>query len=141
MVCGKEVTSELVVSGSDAPPVLDAAEVVLDLMSAPVDALGAIGLLGGGAPAGDDGQRTFVGDLLPHFGAVVGLVGGDRQRLAWSIQDLLDDLTVMDLPARERKVQRPALAVDDRVDFRRPAATADADGLILLPPFAPLAAR
>jgi hypothetical protein len=110
-------------------------------MSATVDALWAIGLLGGGAAAGDNRQGAFVGDLLPDLCAVVGLVGGDGQRWPGNVQDLLDDLTVMNLPAREREVQRPAFAIDDRVDFRRPAATADADGLILLPPFAPLAAR
>ena len=110
-------------------------------MSAPVDGLWAIGLLGSVAAAGDDGDRAFVGDLLAHFDAVVGLVGGDRQRRSGSIRDLLDDLTVMNLPTRECEVQRPAFAIDNRVDFRRPAAAADADGLILLPPFAPLAAR
>jgi hypothetical protein len=110
-------------------------------VSAAVDALWAIGLFGRVAAAGDDGQGAFVGDLPPHLGAVVGLVGGDGQGRPGSVQDLLDDLTVMDVPAREREVQWPPFAVDDRVDFRRPAATADADRLILLPPFAPLAAR
>ena len=137
----KEVPGELVEASCDPAPIFDAAEVVLDLMSAPVDALWAIGLLGSVAAAGDDGHRAFVGDLLPHFDAVVGLVGGDHQRRSGRIQDLLDDLTVMNLSTREREVQRPAFAIDDRVDFRRPAAAADADGLILLPPFAPLAAR
>ena len=79
--------------------------------------------------------------MLPNLDAVVGLVGGDRQRRLGSIEDLLDDLAVMDLPAGEREVQRPTLAIDDRVDLCRPAAAADADRLILLPPFAPLAAR
>lgn len=110
-------------------------------MSAAVDTVGTIGFLGGVAAAGDDGQGAFVGDLLPHSDAVVGLVSGNRQRRSGGIQDLLDNLTVMNLPAREREVQRPTFAIDDRVDFRRPAAAADTDGLILLPPFAPLAAR
>jgi hypothetical protein len=47
----------------------------------------------------------------------------------------------MDLSARHREVQWAALAVDDRVDFRGPTAATDADRLLLLPPFAPLAAR
>ena len=138
---GQEVPGELVVSGGDAAPVLDATEVVLDLMASSVDALWAIGVPGGVAAAGNDGQGAFVGDLLAHFFAVVGLVGGDGQRRPGSVQNLRNDLTVMDLPAGEDEVQRPAFAVDKRVDFRRSPATADADGLIFLPPFAPLAAR
>ena len=47
----------------------------------------------------------------------------------------------MDLSARHREAQRPAFAVDNGVDFRGSAAPADTDRLILLPPFAPLAAR
>jgi hypothetical protein len=47
----------------------------------------------------------------------------------------------MNLPARHDEVQRAALAVNSRVDLGRSAATADADRLIFLPPFAPLAAR
>ena len=47
----------------------------------------------------------------------------------------------MDLSARHGEVQRPTFAVDNRVDFRGPTAPADADRLIFLPPFPPLAAR
>jgi hypothetical protein len=47
----------------------------------------------------------------------------------------------MDLSARYREAQRPAFAVDNRVDFRGSAAPTDTDRLIFLPPFAPLAAR
>jgi len=141
VVCGKEVSGELVVSGRKAPAILDAAEIVLDLVPASVDALGTIGFFGGVAAAGDNRHGAFVGDLATNFVAVIGLVGGDGQRRPGGVQNVFDDLTVMDLPARQREVQRAALAVDGRVDLRRPAATADADRLVLLPPFAPLAAR
>jgi len=47
----------------------------------------------------------------------------------------------MDLAARHREVQRATLTVDDGVDFRGATAATDADRLLLLPPFAPLAAR
>ena len=89
----------------------------------------------------DDRQGAFVLDLLPHFLAVVGLVGRDSQRRPRRGQDLFDDLAVMDLSARHREAQWPAFAVDNRVDFRGSAAPADTDRLIFLPPFAPLAAR
>ena len=110
-------------------------------MATPVDALGAIGLLGSVVPAGNDRQRAFVLDLLAHFLAVIGLVGGDGERRSGGVENLFDDLAVMDLAARQYEVQRPAFAIYDRVDLGRSAAPADADRLILLPPFAPLAAR
>jgi hypothetical protein len=47
----------------------------------------------------------------------------------------------MNLSAGDREAQRSTFAVDDRMDFRGPATPADADRLIFLPPFAPLAAR
>ena len=42
----------------------------------------------------------------------------------------------MDMSARQSEVQRPAFAVDCGMDFCGSAATADADRLIFLPPFA-----
>jgi len=107
----------------------------------PVDALGAVGLLGSVAAAGDDGKSAFVLDLLADFFAVVGLVGGDGERRSGGVENLFDDLAVMDLAARQYEVQWPAFAIDDRMDLGRAATPADADRLILLPPFAPLAAR
>lgn len=106
-----------------------------------IDALGTIGFLGSVAAARDDGQGAFVHDLLAHLLAVIGLVGRDGERWFGCVQHFADDLAVMDLSARHDEVQRPAFAVDQRVDFRGPAAAADADRLIFLPPFAPLAAR
>lgn len=50
---GKKVSGELVVSGSNTPPILDAAE-VFDIVPAPVDALDTVGFLRGIAAAGDE---------------------------------------------------------------------------------------
>jgi hypothetical protein len=110
-------------------------------VTAPVDALGTVGFLGGGAAAGNDGKRPFIFDLLAHFLAVVSLISGNGERWIWRVQNLFDNLAVMDLATGHDEVQRTAFAVDDRVDFRTAPAPADADGLILFPPFAPLAAR
>lgn len=134
MVCGEEVSSELVVAGCDAPPILDAAEVVLDLVAPPVNALGTTGFLAGRASAGNDGQSAFILDLLTDLLAVISLVGGNGERRPGRVQHLCDDLAVMDLSARDDEVQRTAFAVDDGVDFRAPPTPADADGLIFLPP-------
>jgi len=137
----QEVAGELVIAGGDAPPVFDAAEEVLDFVAPPVKALGTIGFLEGGAAVRNDRQSTFVSDLLAYSCTVVGLVGGNRERRSRCDQHLFDDLAVVHLSASHREVERPTLAVDDRVDFRGSTAPADADRLIFLPPFAPLAAR
>ncbi len=110
-------------------------------MASPVEPLGTIGFLGGIAAAWDNRQSAFVLDLLAHMLAVVGFVGGDSEGRLWRIEHVSNDLTVMDLATGYGEVQWPAFAVDDGVDFRRAAAATDADRLILLPPFAPLAAR
>ena len=110
-------------------------------MTAPIDALGAIGFLGGVGAIGDDGQGAFIPDLLTDLLAVVSLVGGDGKRWLGRVQHFFDDLAVVDLSACHDEVERAAFGVDDGVDFRAPPAAADADRLIFLPPFAPLAAR
>ncbi len=110
-------------------------------MSPSVKALRTIGFFGRIAAAGDDWQSPLILDLLAHFVAVVSFVGGNGQWRSGSVEYVANDLAVMDLAACHREVQWATLAVDDSVDFRGAAATADADRLILLPPFAPLAAR
>ena len=73
------------------------------------------------------------------FFAIVGFVTGDSERRPWRFQHIFDDLAVVDVPTRHDEVERTAFAVDKRVDFGRAAAATDTDGLIFLPPFAPLA--
>jgi hypothetical protein len=141
MGCSQKIRGEFVEARRDASPVLDAAEVVFDLMPAAVEAFRTIGFLAGVSAARNDRQGAVVLDRLADLLAVVGFVGGDGERRARRIEHLIDDLTVVDLPARDDEVQRSAPAIDDRVDFRAPAAAADTDRLIFLPPFAPLAAR
>ena len=110
-------------------------------MATPINSLGTVSLFDRGAATWNDRQGPFVLDLLANLLAVIGFIGGNGIRCARCFQNLLDDLAVVNIAAGEDEVQRTALAVDNRVDFRAPAAPADADRLILLPPFAPLAAR
>ena len=141
MVCGEEVAGELVEPGCDASPVFAAAEVVLDPVSAAVDASGTPRFTHGIVSAGDDGQRAVVADVPSDTVAVVGFVGGHRQCWLWSVKQRLNHLAVMHLATGEDEVQRPAFAVNAGMDLGAPTAAADADVLCLLPPFAPLAAR
>ena len=125
----------------DAPPILDAAEEIFDFVPPSVKAPGTIGFLSGVAAVGDDRHSPFIPDLLAHFCAVVSLVRGNSQRRSGRDENIFDDLTVMDLSAGHGEAEWPTFAIDCGVDFRGSAASADADRLIFLPPFAPLAAR
>ena len=104
MNSGEEISCEFVVSRGDAPPVLDTAEVIFDFVAPSVKALGTIGFLGGIAAARDDRQGAFILDLLPHFLAVVGLVGGNGQWRSGRVENLGNDLAVVDLAARHHEV-------------------------------------
>ena len=137
----QKVSGKLVVARRDTPPVLDATEVVLDGVAPPIKAFGTIGFLGGIAAARDDRQGTFIFDLLTDLLAVVGFVSRDGEWRLGSIKNVTDHLAVVNLAARHRKVQRPPLTIDDGMDFRGATTATDTDRLVLLPPFAPLAAR
>src|SRR5262245_3193185 len=130
---GKEISSQFVVAGGDAPPILDTTEEVFDLVPLPIETLRTIGLFDRVAAVRDDRQSPFVLDLLTRCLTVVGLVGGDDERRSRRIQDFFDDLAVMDLSTSDGEVQWSAFAIDDRMDFRGPPTTADANRLIFLP--------
>ena len=100
----EEVPGELVITGGDAPPVFNAAEVILNLVAAPIKSLRAIRLGGGVAAARDDRQGAFILDLLTNLFAVVGFVGGDGQRQFWRVEYVANDLTVVDLPTGHHKI-------------------------------------
>src|SRR6185437_16008764 len=105
-------------------------------MPAAIDAPWTPRLFDGVAFPGNDRHRTVILDVLPDFLAVVRLVRGHRQWRPGRCQDLPGSLAVVHLASREDEVQRPAFAIDRRMDFRAPPTTADADRLIFLPPFA-----
>src|SRR5207248_1059136 len=89
-----------------------------------------IGLFDRVATVWDDRQSPFVLDLLTRCLTILGLVGGHDERRSRRIQDFFDDLAVVDLPASDAEVQWSTLAIDDRMDFRGPPTTADANRLI-----------
>jgi hypothetical protein len=55
--------------------------------------------------------------LLARGLAVIGLVGGHGQRRLGYLQEFTHDLIVMHLAAGYDEVKRPALAVNERMDF------------------------
>jgi hypothetical protein len=129
-----EIAGKFVVSCGDAPPILNATEVVLDGVAPFVKTLEVIRLLCGIVSARNNRQGAFVLNLLPHFLAVVGLVGRDGEWRIGSVEDLANGLAILNLAACDGEVQWTALIVDDGMDFCGATAATNADRLILLPP-------
>jgi hypothetical protein len=66
----------------------------------------------------DDQQSAFFPDLLLHFFAALGLVCRDGQLRSGLVQYLFEALTVVRLSACYPEAQRPAFAINNRLDFR-----------------------
>ncbi len=141
MNSGQEIPGELVVSGGDAPEVLESAKAALDDISAFVGAfveamddhtVGLVGDNGLGAAPNDFATKViavipFVGEECAHGRRAGQNIGrrGDIGILAWG--QMQDDW--------------PAERIAQRMDFCRAASARAADCLILLPPFPPEAHR
>lgn len=141
MNSGQEIPGELVVSGGDAPEVLEPAKATLDDISAFVgafvegmddDTVGLVGDNGLGAAPNDFATKViavipFVGEECAHGRRARQNIGrrGDNGILTWG--QMQDDW--------------PAERIAQRMDFYRPASARAADCLIVLPPFPPEAHR
>ena len=141
MNSGQEIPSELVVSGGDAPEVLEPAEAALDNISAFVgtfveamddDTVGFIGDYGLGAAANDFGTKAV---------AIIALVGDERAHGWGERQNIGRSSDIGILAWGQMKDDRPAERIAQRMDFCRAASARAADGLIVLPPFPPEAQR
>ena len=141
MNSSQEIPGELVVSGGDAPEVLEPAKAALDDISAFVgafveamddDTIGFVGDYGLGAAANDFPAKVVA--VIPFVSEERAHGRGERQNigrrrdigiLAWGqVQD-----------------DRPAERIAQRMDFCRAASARAADCLIVLPPFPPEAQR
>lgn len=60
---------------------------------------------------GNDGQGRFIGNLLADFGAAIGFVGNDGQRLLLPIQKRVHHLAVVQLATADFEAQGPAFFV------------------------------
>ena len=141
MNSGQEIPSELVVSGGDAPEVLEPAKAAFDDISAFVgtfveamddDTVGFIGNDGLGAVTGDFGAKVVT--VVP-FVCEKGAHGWrERQNIGRS-----SDVGI--LTWGQMQNDRSAERIAQRMDFCRTASPRAADCLIVLPPFPPEAHR
>ena len=141
MNSGQEIPSELVVSGGDAPEVLEPAEAALDDVSAFVgtfveamddDPVGFIGDYGLGAATGDFGAKVV---------AIIAFVGEERAHGWGERQNIGRSSDVGILTWGQMQDDRSAERIAQRMDFCRTASPRAADCLIVLPPFPPEAHR
>lgn len=138
---GQEVVGPFVVSGCDAPEVLDAAEHPFDGVAAPIGN----GVLGVGMFARrvgrDDGFAASFGEPVAQLAGVVGAVGQELARRRHNPEQRRSSDEVMGVPSRQNQGSGPAQVVGQGVNLRRPTAPGGSDGVFEGPPFAPAAER
>jgi hypothetical protein len=134
MNSGQEIPCELVVSGSDAPEVLEPAEAAFDDISAFVGALieamddDTVGFVG------DDGSGAAMNDFAAKVVAIIPFVGEERAHGRRQRQNVRRRRDIRILALGEMQDDRPAERIAQRMDFCRAASARAADGLIVLPP-------
>jgi hypothetical protein len=119
---GGIVGSELVVAGREAAPVLEAAEGALDQVAQPIGER--IEGLAADAPriVGNHRKRA-AGDQEATEGiAVIGSIGSAEPGCGEGLEQGRRERQVVPLPGAQRERERSAAAIDNGVDFGRPAA-------------------
>ena len=141
MNSGQEIPGELVVSGGDAPEVLEPAKAALDDISTFVgafveamndDSVGFVGDYGLGAAANDFAAKAV---------AVIPFVSEERAHGRRERQNIGRRRDIGILTWGQMQDDRSAERIAQRVDFCRAASARAADCLIVLPPFPPEAHR
>ena len=141
MNSGQEIPGELVVSGGDAPEVLEPAKAALDDISALVGAFveamdnDAVGFVG------NDRLGSAAHDFAAKVVAVIPFVGEERAHGRRERQNIGRGCNIGILAWGQMQDDRPAERIAQRMDFCRAASTRAADGLVVLPPFPPEAHR
>jgi len=135
---GQEADGPTVIACGEAPEVLEPVDASLDLVPHFVDPLVMADQLLAGPVRGDDGLRPLGLDESAQGVAVIGLVGKDVSRRdaleqGWSGGD------VALLARRDHDLERPAPAIDDKVDLCCQASSGAPQRLIPRPPFPPAA--
>ena len=141
MNSSQEIPGELIISGSDAPEVLEPAKAALDDISAFVGAF---------IEAMDDDAVGFVGDyrlsaatndFTAKVVAIIPFVSEERAHGRRERQNIGRRRDIGILAWGQMQDDRPAERIAQRMDFCRAASARAADCLIVLPPFPPEAHR
>lgn len=138
---GEVVAGELVIAGGYGTEVLETAEGALDDVARAVGGVFEGEAVHSVALVGDDGRGALVGEATAEGIAIVGTVGeqspggsgGSNQPERGNNVGCLADGQVEDV--------RPGLLVGEEVNLGRAPTARAADGLTMLPPFAPAAER
>ena len=137
----QEIAGELVVSGSDAPEVLEPAKASLDDISAFVGAFveamddDTVGFVG------DDGFGAATNDFAAKVIAVIPFIGEECAHGRRDRQNIGRRHDIGILAWGQMQDDGPAERIAQRMDFCRAASARAADCLIVLPPFPPEAHR
>ena len=141
MNSSQEIPGELIVSGSDAPEVLDPAKAALDDISAFVGAFveamddNTVGFIG------DDRLSAATNDFAAKIVAVIPFVSEERAHGRSERQNVGRRRDIGILAWGQMQDDRPAERIAQRMDFCGAASARAADCLIVLPPFPPEAHR
>jgi len=116
--------AELVVAGGDAPELFELIEEALDIVALAVECLLPTKALFATDHVGNVGDCAAILDVASQAIGVVCLVGDDDGTAGKIGQEWFSARQIMRLSGRNQELERPALAIDPRVDFRgEPAAT------------------
>ena len=138
---GGIIPGEFVVSGGDATPVLEVGERPLDDIAPLVGVLIERMQVFPSWILFDYRCRATIGEERAKRIAVVGGITQQGLCRRQRFDQCGRRLDVMAVAAGQVECDDPAIAVDDRMYFRRPAAPTASDGLFFSPPFPPPAQR
>lgn len=124
---GEEVGSELVVAGSNASEILQLVEEALDAVPLSVERLLPAVLAFTIGAVGNVGDAALSTDAGTHAVGVIAFVGKDDCARFKPVEQGLGRSDVVVVARRNQQLDRPALGVDTRVDFRRETAPAPTD--------------
>jgi hypothetical protein len=138
---GEVVAGQLVVSGCDASPILEAAEHALDEVA---PAIGRFVEWVGPLARGCGRDHRLDTSLLQPSAEGISVVGAVGEEAPWGgnrSQQRGGDADVGDIAGRQREGERSAAIIGQRVNLARAPASRAANRLRRLPLFAPAAER
>ena len=132
---GEVISGELVVSGGDAPEVLQSVERILDTPAQLVEALAEAERLLPVAAVGNDRLGPALVQLLAQFGAVIRPVGKQPIWCPNSTDQALRDWTIVRLACGQQDSNQAPLSICECINLRVAPSARTAHSLIFLPLF------